>query len=293
MKQTALIGPTASGKSDLALKLADKTNAYILSLDSLSVYKEIDIVSAKPSHEELQQIEHFGINVIYPNEPFNAMLFADIYKSLYKKAIEEDRDIILVGGTSFYLKALIDGLSSECVIDDSVKAKVQIEIEEIEKAYSFLQHIDNKYASTITHNDKFRISKALEIYYQTGENITSWFKNNPPKPIIQGNAEIINIDIDKSILHEKIEKRTKKMYEQGLVDEIMYLIKTYTTKSNCMKAIGIKETIDYINGDISSSTELIERISKNTKKLAKRQMTFNRTQFKNIKPLSNSPLSHF
>jgi len=101
----ALIGPTASGKSDLALKLAKKLNYEILSLDSLSIYKEIDIASAKPSKQDLAQVKHYGVNEIYPNEKFDVMKFIEIYKKIPHK------NIIIVGGTSFYLKAMIDGIS--------------------------------------------------------------------------------------------------------------------------------------------------------------------------------------
>ena len=290
LKQTAIIGPTASGKSDLALKLATSSDSYILSLDSLSVYKEIDIVSAKPTPDELALVPHYGINEIYPNEPFNAMLFANIYTSLYTKALQEGKDIIIVGGTSFYLKALIDGLSKECPIENETKTKVAEILQDMGEAYKLLETVDPLYASTITHNDTFRITKALEVYYQSGENLSTWFKNNPKTPIIKGAIDIINIDIEKQKLHEKIELRTKKMVEMGLINEVQYLLDKYTTEPNCMKSIGIKETIEYLDGGIESVEKLIKTISQNTKRLAKRQTTFNRTQFESVTPLSDSQI---
>ncbi|HFB53666.1 MAG TPA: tRNA (adenosine(37)-N6)-dimethylallyltransferase MiaA, partial [Sulfurimonas autotrophica] len=109
MKQLAIIGPTASGKSDLAIKIAKQMNAYILSIDSLSIYKEIDIVSAKPSREELEEVEHFGINEIYPNEHFSVEIFIKLYEDVVQRCKKEEKNLIIVGGTSFYLKSLLDG----------------------------------------------------------------------------------------------------------------------------------------------------------------------------------------
>ncbi len=111
MKELALIGPTASGKSDLALRLALEHNAYILSLDSLSIYKEINIASAKPSKEELSQVDHFGIDLIYPDEAFSVGIFARLYKEIKLRCEKEEKNLIIVGGSSFYLRTLIQGLS--------------------------------------------------------------------------------------------------------------------------------------------------------------------------------------
>ena len=144
----AIIGPTASGKSDLAISLAKKLNYEILSLDSLSIYKEIDIASAKPSPHELSLVKHYGINEIYPNEHFNVSKFIEILKSIPHK------NIIIVGGTSFYLKALISGISKMPEITEEIKKEAK------NKNYEFLQKIDPFYASKISPNDTYRIQKA-------------------------------------------------------------------------------------------------------------------------------------
>jgi tRNA dimethylallyltransferase len=111
-KQLALIGPTASGKTDLAIKLAHKTSANILSLDSLALYKEIDIASAKPSIKERDNIKHYGIDELFANEFFDVTTFIELYKKAKKESIEENKNLIIVGGTSFYLSSLINGISS-------------------------------------------------------------------------------------------------------------------------------------------------------------------------------------
>jgi tRNA dimethylallyltransferase len=112
MKEIALIGPTACGKSALAIEIAKECNAFILSLDSLGIYKEIDIASAKPSKKEREEIRHFGIDVLYPNEYFNVAMFFDLYKNAKKEALTKGKNLIITGGSGFYLKAMIEGLST-------------------------------------------------------------------------------------------------------------------------------------------------------------------------------------
>ena len=153
MKQLAIIGPTASGKSDLAIKIALQIDAYILSIDSLSIYKEIDIVSAKPSKKELQSVKHFGINVLNPDEYFSVDIFIDLYKEVVKACKKEGKNLIIVGGTSFYLKSLMQGLSPLPNITNDVKEKVQQSLKELKKSYTKLLLLDEKYMSKIDKND--------------------------------------------------------------------------------------------------------------------------------------------
>ena len=129
IKQLAIIGPTASGKSDLAIKIALKIDAYILSIDSLSIYKEIDIVSAKPSREELNAVKHFGIDVLNPDDYFSVNIFIDLYKEVLQECKKKSKNLIIVGGTSFYLKSLIQGLSTLPKITDEIKKVVNKKFE--------------------------------------------------------------------------------------------------------------------------------------------------------------------
>jgi len=262
----ALIGPTASGKSDLAIKLALKLNYEILRLDSLSIYKEIDIASAKPTPHELSLVKHYGINEIYPNEHFNVSKFIEILKNIPHK------NIIIVGGTSFYLKALISGISEIPKITEEIKKEAK------KLNYEFLQKIDPLYASKISPNDTYRIQKGIEIYLATKTPPTQYFKQHPPKPIIN-NLPIYEIAINRDILRKRIIKRTQKMFDKGLIDEVAYLEKKYRDRRlPALKAIGIKEVLDYFNGMYDLDT-LKEKIITNTARLAKRQQIFNKTQF--------------
>lgn len=270
MKEIAIIGSTASGKTALSLEIALKTNSIILSLDSLCVYKEIEIASAKPSLKERGNIIHFGIDEVYPNEEFDVIKFIELYKKAKDYAIKNDKNLIIVGGTGFYLKALIDGLSL------GIETKIKLDITQ-QEAYDLLYSIDKKYMKRIEKNDRYRIEKAYAIYKQTGLSPTSYFENNP-KIAIAKDLKIFEILWNKEELKNRISQRTKIMINSGLIDEIIFLEKKYNRSPNCMASIGIIETLEYLDGKLSKA-ELEEKISLNTTKLAKRQNTFNKGQF--------------
>lgn len=280
LQQLAIIGPTASGKSDLAIKIATKINAYILSIDSLSIYKEIDIVSAKPSREELDAVKHFGIDILNPDEYFSVDIFIDLYREVLQECEKDAKNLIIVGGTSFYLKSLIQGLSTLPEITDETKKIVHKKLLNLENCYNFLYELDKEYMKKISSNDSYRIEKALLIYEASNLSPTEWFKKNPPEPIIK-DLDIFNIDVQRDVLRERISKRTNKMLELGLLDEICYLEQKYSRLPHAMGSIGIVEVLEYLDNKVSKE-EMIENISIHTGQLAKRQQTFNRTQFENI-----------
>ncbi|MDR1008285.1 MAG: tRNA (adenosine(37)-N6)-dimethylallyltransferase MiaA [Campylobacteraceae bacterium] len=285
--QFALIGTTACGKSDLALDAAKDMGAVILSLDSLSVYREIDIVSAKPSKEQMSNIKHYGIDVIAPNESFNVTIFFDLYQKAAADAKKKDVPLIIVGGTSFYLKALLSGLSDRPLVNDENQKKVTRVLRDISSAYENITHLDPAYAKNVEKNDMYRMEKWYEIYYETGEIPSLFLKRTKKEPIIQ-ELPIFEIETDKDILRQRITVRTRKMIEMGLVDEVARLEKKYTREPNCMKSIGIKEVIEYFDG-LCSLSQMEEKIIQNTVKLAKRQRTFNKTQF--MQPVIKKPLN--
>ncbi len=272
MKEIAIIGSTASRKTALSLDLANKTNSIILSLDSLCVYKDIEIASAKPTVEERGDIIHFGIDEVYPNEEFDVIKFIELYKKSKDYAIKNDKNLIIVGGTGFYLKALIDGLSQ------GVDSKIKLDISSSE-AYDILYSLDKDYMQKIERNDRYRIEKAYAIYKQTGLTPTSYFEKNQKIPLAK-DLKIFEILWDKEELKNRISQRTKIMVNSGLIDEVIFLEKKYTRAPNCMASIGIIETLEYLDGKLSK-LELEEKISLNTAKLAKRQNTFNKGQFLN------------
>ncbi|MGB5917745.1 tRNA (adenosine(37)-N6)-dimethylallyltransferase MiaA [Arcobacter sp.] len=270
MKEIAIIGATASGKTGLSIDMAHKTNSIILSLDSLSVYKEIDIASAKPTLKERDGIIHFGIDEVFVNESFDVVEFLQCYKKAKEFAKQNGKNLIIVGGTGFYLKILIEGIS-EGVGED---VKLDMPHEEI---YKMLFELDKTYMEKIASNDKYRIQKAYSIYKKSGLTPTQYFIENPKKPI-SPELKLFEIYWDREELKKRIALRTKQMIQDGVIDEVLFLENKYTRKPNAMSAIGIIETLEFIDGKLTKE-QLEEKISLNTAKLAKRQNTFNKSQF--------------
>ncbi|MEA2029564.1 MAG: tRNA (adenosine(37)-N6)-dimethylallyltransferase MiaA [Campylobacterota bacterium] len=278
IQQLAIIGATASGKSGASIEIASKLDAYILSLDSLSIYKEIDIASAKPTLEERQGIPHFGIDVFYPNQAFDVTEFIKLYQEAYSKALEDNKALVIVGGSSFYLKILIEGISKLPTISQESKNKTQERLKDLSSSYAILYALDQKYMQNIALTDRYRIEKVLDIYHETNLAPSHYFSQNSPQPIIQGELPIYSIATNRQVLRERIKLRTYQMIKQGILDEVCYLEKKYTRTPNPMKSIGIKETLDYLDGRYNKNI-MIEKIITNTARLAKRQSTFNNSQF--------------
>lgn len=277
MKQLAILGATASGKTNLALTLANKLDGVILSLDSLSIYREIDIASAKPTKDELSQVKHFGVDVINPDEIFNVTLFFDLYNEAKEYALANNKTLVIVGGTSFYLKAMLTGLSDKPLVCEETKQKVARSLSDLGSTYELIKEIDEEYAQKITSKDTYRMEKWLEIYIETGSVPSEYLKKTLKEPIIKS-IPIYELVLDRDELRQKIKLRTKQMLDNGLVAEVVGLEKKYGRLPRCMKAIGIKEVLEYLDGYYT--LELMEeKIVTNTSKLAKRQRTFNKTQF--------------
>lgn len=285
MKELAIIGTTASGKTALSLEIANKTNSIILSLDSLCVYKEIDIASAKPTKIERGDIVHFGIDEVFPNEKFDVIEFLNLYKNAKEYAEKNMKNLIIVGGTGFYLKALVDGIS------DGLKENTNLDMS-LNDAYNLLYSLDKDYMQKIEPNDKYRVEKAYSIYKQSGLTPSQYFLKNP-KIALSPNLPIFEILWEKDELTNRISLRTKQMIKSGLIDETIYLEKKYTRAPNCMSSIGIIETLEYLDGKLDKKS-LEDKIIQNTLKLAKRQNTFNKGQFttrvSNIIPSLNSEI---
>jgi len=289
MKQIAIIGPTASGKSDLAIEMALQHDAYILSIDSLSIYKEIDIASAKPSRDELAKVKHFGVDEIYLDTHFDVAIFIELYHKVVAEAKSAGKNLIIVGGTSFYLKSLTAGLSALPSYTEETKRRTAEMLNDLESAYAYLHERDPEYMRQVRPTDAYRIEKMLLLSLESQMGPTEWFKAHPPKAVIEA-LPIFNIDVERPILRERIVQRTEKMLSQGLIDEVAMLEHKYGRGHNAMKAIGIIEVLEYLDGFVSKP-EMMEQIITHTSQLAKRQQTFNRTQFKEITtaPLSQLP----
>lgn len=277
MKTIAIIGPTASGKSDLALRIAQHLGGIILSLDSLSIYREIDIASAKPSPKELATVPHFGVDVLNPDQPFNVKTFIALYHEAREAAA--DAPLIIVGGTSFYLKVLIDGMSEIPEISAEVRGRSETMLRDQAGVHALLSRVDPQTMQKIDPNDRYRTEKMLHLYLQTDTPPSAWFAAHPPRPILTS-CDLYEIDMPREMVRQRIALRTKKMIEAGLVDEVLELDARYGRTPQAMKAIGIVEVLQYLDGEITLEA-MQELITTHTGQLAKRQQTFNRGQFAN------------
>jgi len=299
VKTVAILGPTASGKTALSIELAQKCGAYILSLDSLSIYREIDIASAKPTLQERCGIAHFGIDVLSPLEHFDVTMFFKLYTQAKQEADRDHRHLIIVGGTGFYLKSMMEGLSTKPEIALHVKEEILFKLTQLDACYALIQEKDPLFAHKIAPSDRYRIEKWLEIFLSTGEMPSVYLERTKATPLL-GEIPLFEIDTPKETLAARVALRTHTMIQQGLIDEVFGLEKAYSRAPQCMKAIGIKEVLDYFDG-VHSLQRLEEKITINTLHLAKRQRTFNASQFPPhpkgerslLKPLIESALQQF
>ena len=244
----------------------------ILSLDSLCLYKEIDIASAKPNKDELELVSHFGVDLVMPDMDFCVGDFIDEYKKAKLYAQQNNSMLIITGGSGFYLKSMLSGLSPKIE-----PLKIEISDDEI---WDLAVEIDKEFCAKFSKNDKFRLHKWYQIYTQTNEIPTQWLQLNTGEPMIK-NLTIYELVWDKFELIERIKTRTKNMLENGLIDEARYLFGRYDSALKPLNSIGLKEAKEYLDGKINLN-ELNDLITIHTTQLAKRQRTFNKS-FNSIK----------
>ena len=269
MSEFAIIGTTASGKSDLALEIARENGGVILSLDSLCVYRKIDIASAKPSADELREIRHFGVNLVEPNEKFSAGDFVREYLKARDFALKNGVNLIITGGSGFYLKALLSGLAPQIPDFDEFPSN--------DKIWALAQENDAEFVAKFSANDTFRLQKWFSIFKFCGFAPSKFLRENTAEPVIK-NLKIFEILRDKDEIRERILARTNLMIERGLIDEARGLFSEFGRDAKALNSIGLKECAQFLDGEISLE-KLVELISTHTAQLAKRQRTFNRSQF--------------
>ena len=283
-----ILGVTGTGKGRLAFDLAKSSGAEIISIDSMKVYRRMDIGTAKPPKEAQAQVQYHLIDVVEPSESFSVGTFLDLAYDTIEGIKSRNKPIIAVGGTALYIKALLYGLFEGPGADEQIRAELRLRAEaEDAGLYRELETIDPAAAERINPNDSKRIIRALEIYKLTGKPISSLQKQfNAESP--KHNWTIIGLRREKTDANSRINSRTKKMIAAGLVDEVKSLLaedKPLSKQARC--AIGYAEIIDYLNGKMSLE-DAIELIKKNTRRLAKNQRTWFRT-FKNINWLDIEP----
>lgn len=281
-KVIVIVGPTASGKTSASIKLAKEINGEIISADSMQIYKEMNIGTAKPTFEEMQGIKHYLIDFISPDENYNVTL----YKKEAEKAIDEillkGKVPIIVGGTGLYVSTLINGIEFSEVDEDKEYRK---EMEELakEKGNEFLhlmlEKVDKDSADNIDKNNVRRVIRALEIYKVTGKTKTQLDKESIKET--KYDYKVYGIETPRDELYERINLRVDKMLEDGLVQEVKDLVSNYNVSKTALQGLGYKEVIEYLNGRLSYE-EMVEKIKQESRRYAKRQMTWFRRE-KSIK----------
>jgi tRNA dimethylallyltransferase len=277
-----ILGVTASGKGALAYELARRLHGEIVSIDSMKVYRRMDIGTAKPPPDRRQQVLYHMIDVVEPSESFSVGLFLDKALPIIEQVQQQGRPVVAVGGTALYIKALLYGLFNGPGADLSIRDELRQRAQSkgLEGLYRELSEVDPEAAGRIHSHDAKRIIRALEVYRLMGEPISrlqSQFNDNKPLD----DWLIIGLRRDKTEENRRMNLRVKKMMDKGLVDEVKALLSEPQPLSHqARSAIGYAEIIDHLNGQISLE-EAVERIKKNTRRLAKAQRTWFKT-FKRV-----------
>ena len=277
MKPTVYVigGPTASGKSKLAVELAKKINGEIISADSMQIYKDMNIGTAKITNQEMQGIKHYLIDFISPEQRYSVSSFKKDAEDAIEKILSNGKTPIIVGGTGLYIDSLIYGIEFQ---DEEIDTKYReelnkiAEIEGLEKLYKKAQKIDPEAMAKISANDRKRIIRVLEIYHKTGKTKTEQEKESR-KNEVKYNYKVFAITIPREKLYERINKRVDKMLEQGLIEEVKKILEKYSYFPTAMQGLGYKEVVEYLENKITKE-EMIEKIKKETRHYAKRQITW-------------------
>ncbi len=270
-----ICGPTGIGKTSVAIKIAKKFKGEIISADSMQIYKYMDIGTAKPTKEELSQAGHHFIDIIEPDQDFDAAKFADMAKKKIKKLHEKDILPIIAGGTGLYIKALTKGIFKSAPVPSLIKERLREQAKACGLSYLYekLGKKDPEAATKIHPNDRFRIIRALEVFESTGKTISEYHKNHnfQESPF---NTLKIGLFMDKEKLYRRIEKRVDLMIESGFLDEVKNLLKIgYSPDLKSMKSIGYRHMALYISGDITWD-EAVRTMKRDTRRYAKRQFTW-------------------
>ena len=272
-----LAGPTAVGKTSLSIRLAKETGGEIISADSMQVYRHMDIGSAKITKEEMEGVPHYLVDVLEPEEEFNVVRFQQMAKEAAERIWEKGKIPLVVGGTGFYIQALLYDIDfTENDGDESYRRRLEQKASDEEGAselYEMLTTVDPKAAREIHPRNLKRIIRALEFHHQTGKKISEHNETQRQKSSPYNYAYFVLTD-ERSRLYERIDQRVDLMMEQGLLDEVRYLKERGVRKdSTAMQGLGYKELYAYLEGEYPLD-EAVRIIKRDTRHFAKRQLTW-------------------
>jgi tRNA dimethylallyltransferase len=270
-----ITGPTATGKSGLAVNIALELGGEIVNCDSMQVYRGMDIGTAKPDIKEMMGIPHHLLDIVNPDDEFNASLYREYAVPVIKDILNRNRVCLVVGGTGLYIKSLLGGLFDCPQSDPEIRERLNNEYDNHGKdvLYERLKKVDPESASTIHPNDRVRITRSLEVFELTAMPFSSMVSGH-----LFGDCEFLPLKIclfyERDILYERINMRSIKMFESGLIKETERLLsKGYSPDLKPLKSIGYRHAIGYLKGSIGYD-ESVELLKQDTRRYAKRQMTW-------------------
>lgn len=278
------MGPTASGKTDLAMALSDRIRTQLISVDSALVYQNMDIGTAKPNRDELSRYPHALIDICDPVEPYSVAEFCRDAKQAIDQAVSEGKIPILVGGTMMYFKALMEGLAEMPETDPKVRDEVTREAEQLgwPEMHRQLAVIDPEYAAQLHPNHSQRISRALEVYRMSGKTMTQHrteqHNNHGEDNVFEREYRLLQFGLipeDRAWLHQRIAQRFERMLEQGFIDEVQALRQRGDLHLDLpsMRSVGYRQVWQCLDGEYDKNTMLEKGIIA-TRQLAKRQLTW-------------------
>lgn len=274
-KVIVICGPTASGKTALSIQLAQKINGEIISSDSMQIYKNMNIGTAKPDKQEMQGIKHYLLDFVEPNQRYSVADYKKDAENAMEDILQKGKVPIIVGGTGLYVDSLIYGIEYPNIeFDENYRKKLEkrAEKEGLEKLYEEARKIDPQAMEKISRNDQKRILRVLEIYNATGKTKTEQ-EIESRKNEVKYDYRVFAINMDREKLYDRINKRVDIMIQKGLIEEVENLLKKYNEFPTAMQGLGYKEVVEYIQGKVLKE-DMIENIKRESRRYAKRQITW-------------------
>lgn len=269
-----ITGPTAVGKTELSLDVAERLNAEIVSVDSRQVYEELTIGTAKPSPEVQKRVPHHFIGERSLHEPFSAGAYANAANQRIRQILDRHKRPVVVGGSTLYLHALQYGLADIPDVDDEVRAHLEERLEEEgkEALYEELQEVDPEQAAEMDPTKTQRVLRALEVYHGTGKTLSHYYEQQPDPPF---EYVTVVLNRDRELLYDRINRRVDRMLDEGLLDEVRAVMEIEGVRLDKppLSTIGYREPIQYLRGEISYD-EMVRLVKRNTRRYAKRQLTW-------------------
>lgn len=272
-KKTVVVicGPTASGKTSLGIKIANDINGEIISADSMQIYKDMNIGTAKPTKEEQSMAKHYLIDFVAPDKRYSVADFKNDATKTIKEIFKNGKTPIVVGGTGLYINSLVYNIDYNSEGEADLEYRNELEKKDIAELYEIAKKIDDEALNKISPNDKKRIMRIIEIYHSTGKTKTELEKESIKKNEYDYKIFVLNWDRQK--LYERINLRVDMMINDGLINEVQDLLKKYDNFPTAFQGLGYKEVKEYLDGKLTKE-EMIEKIKQESRRYAKRQITW-------------------